>query len=103
MAGCRREQWCRGRRDVLPGVFALAYGELTAWAFDVLGAGSVVGRVFEDNPRVVELLEKHGFERVRRVAMERVEDPDGVRWVEAPGHEPASAEKVLVEYIRYRK
>jgi len=99
---CELDYGCRGRRDLLPGVFALAYGGLTAWALDTLGSAFVIGRVFEDNPKPIELLQLHGFEFEKRVAMRRIEDDDGVRWVEADTEDPEAGERVLVQYVRHR-
>lgn len=99
--GAELDYGCRGRKDLLPGVFELAYGQLPQWCFDELKLQYITGRVFEDNTKPIELLELNKFILTEKIPLKKIIDKDIVRWIEVPKLKTEETEKVLVEYTKY--
>ena len=80
---CEIDNVLRGRDEFIKGGMSAALRALINWVFIYLGANSVYLRVLADNRHAIDFYKSSGLRIVKRVPLQRVDEDNLVRWVEA--------------------
>jgi len=80
---CEIDNVLCGRAGLIKGGMSAALQALMDWVFSDLSVKRMYVRVFYDNQRALDFYTRNGFQIVKRVLTQRVEEGSVIRWVEA--------------------